>query len=103
MSHSTVHTLIGLFLFATGLVALFAVSTPEPATPANAATSGASSTPASHVPDRMVEIEPAIEQVLLESGRAGTLSTDELSQVPPKVLRVLVENGEVLTLPVGGG
>jgi hypothetical protein len=100
LSQSTVHTLIGLFLFATGLVALFAVSSlAQPVTPTTR------SPEAAVVPvttDRIAALGPAVERVLVESGRAGGLTEAESSQVPPQVLRALADNGVVLTIPERG-
>jgi hypothetical protein len=103
LSQSTVHTLIGLFLFATGLVALFAVSSPAPPQPATPTTSSPDAPVVPVALDRIGAIGPAVEGVLMESGRAGGLSAAESSQVPPQVLRVLADKGVVLTIPERGG
>jgi hypothetical protein len=103
LSQSTVHTLIGLFLFATGLVALFAVSSPSPALPVAPTTADATAPTVPTAPDRMEGVGFAVEEVLVGSGRAGGLSPGESSQIPPQVLRILADNGVVLTIPEGGG
>jgi hypothetical protein len=104
LSQSTIHTLIGLFLFATGLVALVAVSSPSPALPVAPTTADATAqTVPTTAPDRMEGVGFAVEEVLLGSGRAGDLSAVESSQIPPQVLRILADNGVVLTIPERGG
>lgn len=94
--------MIGLFLFATGLVALFAVSSPIPAQPIAPTTADAITLATPTQTNLTAGIHAAVERVLLESGRAGALSADEMSQVPPHVLRVLVENGAALIVSDGG-
>ena len=103
MSQSTVHTLIGLFLFATGLVALFAVSSPSPAQPVTPTTRSPEAPAVMRDTDRIASIGPAVERALMESGRAGGLSTAESSQVPPQVIRILADNGVVLIIAERGG
>jgi hypothetical protein len=103
LSQSTVHTLIGLFLFATGLVALFAVSSPAPAQPVTPTSRSPEAPVVPVTTDRIAALGPAVERVLMDSGRARGLTDSESSQVPPQVLLVLADNGVVLTIPEGGG
>jgi hypothetical protein len=103
LSHSTINGLIGVFLFATGLVALHAVS--SPAAPQSVPPATMSPVPpqmALEQPARIEGVGPAVEQVLFSSGQAVVLAADALSQIPPEVTRVLIEHGVVLTIPDAG-
>jgi hypothetical protein len=102
MSHSTIQGLVGLFLFVSGLIALYAVSTPEPARNDDPPASNTQATATSATPTRIVEVGPQVQQALTEAGRAEVLGADAMSQIPPEVARVLIENGVVLTVPAGG-
>jgi hypothetical protein len=101
LSQSAIHTLLGFLLFVTGLIALFAVSSPPP----SAATPQEPTTPPPSMVgdvDLIEGIGPEVEQVFLEGGTAEVLGADAMSQIPPEVARILVENGVVLTIPDGG-
>jgi hypothetical protein len=101
LSQATIHGLIGLVLFVTGLVALYAVSASgseanEPVTPSPV------SSPNPTSPAPIEGVGPEVEQALTEAGRAAVLGPDALSQIPPQVAKALIENGVVLTVPPGG-
>jgi hypothetical protein len=87
---------IGLFLFATGLVAVYAVSSPRPA----AAVGEPLTDPAvaTRESDRIDGVGSAVEEVLSSYGKAGRLDADELSQIPPEVAQALVDNGVALVV-----
>jgi hypothetical protein len=102
MSHSTIQGLVGLFLFVSGLIALYAVSTPEPAIADDPVAISPQQTATPPTPTRIVEVGPQVQQALAEAGRAEVLGADALRQIPPEVARVLIENGVVLTVPPGG-
>ena len=102
MSRSALHTLIGVFLFGTGLFALYGVLSPSPAAQPTQAIDD-QTPPTVPVPVDQVEgLGLAVELVLSVAGRAGPLGPDELSQIPPEVTRVLIEKGVTLTIPLGG-
>jgi hypothetical protein len=102
MSHSTIQGLVGLFLFVSGLIALYAVSTPEPARVDDQVAINPQPRATSATPTRIVEVGPQVQQALTEAGRAEVLGAEAMSQIPPEVARVLIENGVVLTVPAGG-
>jgi hypothetical protein len=97
LRQSTIHGLIGLFLFATGLIALYAVSSSR-------ADGNVPVTISPVIPTSPAQIEgvPEVQQALTDTGRAEVLGADAMSQIPPEVAKALIENGVVLTVPAGG-
>jgi hypothetical protein len=102
LSRSTIHGVIGLALFATGLVALYATLSPRPTDPVPQQAVGGEASVASEEADRIEGIPPAIERVLLRTGRASVLDSGAMGGIPPEVARVLLENDVTLTTPGRG-
>jgi hypothetical protein len=100
LSHSTIQGVVGLFLFLTGLIALYAVSSPGPSV--DDQVFGNPTTLSPVTPATIEGIDPQVQQALTEAGRVELLGADEMSQIPPEVALVLIENGVVLTVPGGG-
>jgi hypothetical protein len=98
LRQSTIHALIGLFLFATGLVALYAVSSSR----AGGNEPGTMSPVIPTSPAQIEGVGPEVQQALTDTGRAEVLGADAMSQIPPEVAEALIENGVVLTVPAGG-
>jgi hypothetical protein len=99
LSRGTIHTFIGLCLFVTGLVALYAVLSPRPDDPVPQGSAELMSLPTPDPLGRVEGVGPAVEQVLTDSGQTEVLGADEMSQIPPNVARALIEHRAVLILP----